>query len=189
MKRPFAFVVSAVAGLLVLGLWTKFGREADKSKPETGPATARPVSEAKPKPAGSAAKGPAIASDSGAAARDETSGEEPGHTSLTLKPNHADPVLREELESLQRVFLDYRALNKTNPVGNNAEITAALLGANEKGFHAEIPPGSKVNAAGELVDRWETPYFFHQLSGTAMEIRSAGPDKVHGTGDDTSVSP
>jgi hypothetical protein len=42
----------------------------------------------------------------------------------------------------------------------------------------------KLNDKGELVDRWGTPYFFHQLSRDHMEIRSAGPDKVMWTQDD-----
>ena len=44
--------------------------------------------------------------------------------------------------------------------------------------------GLRLNAAGELVDPWGTPYFFHQLSATEMEIHSAGPDKVMWTRDD-----
>jgi hypothetical protein len=42
----------------------------------------------------------------------------------------------------------------------------------------------RINARGELVDYWGTPFFFHQLSGTEMEIRSAGPDRVMWTVDD-----
>ena len=44
--------------------------------------------------------------------------------------------------------------------------------------------GARVNARGELVDNWDTPYFFHQLSRTEMEIRSAGPDRRMWTADD-----
>ncbi len=42
----------------------------------------------------------------------------------------------------------------------------------------------RVNDNGELVDRWGTPYFFHQISGADTEIRSAGPDKIMYTADD-----
>ena len=42
----------------------------------------------------------------------------------------------------------------------------------------------RINSQGELIDPWGTPYFFHQLSGTEMEIHSAGPDKVMWTQDD-----
>jgi hypothetical protein len=35
-----------------------------------------------------------------------------------------------------------------------------------------------------MIDRWGTPYFFHQISATSMEIHSAGPDRKMGTEDD-----
>ncbi len=42
----------------------------------------------------------------------------------------------------------------------------------------------RINEKGELVDAWNTPFFFHQISGTEMEIHSAGPDKIMWTQDD-----
>ena len=42
----------------------------------------------------------------------------------------------------------------------------------------------RINARGELIDNWGTPFFFHQVSGTEMEIRSAGPDMKMWTADD-----
>jgi hypothetical protein len=76
-----------------------------------------------------------------------------------------------------------------NPVGENAEITAALMGENRLGL-ALIPKGHPaVNAKGELCDRWGTPFRFHQLSGTKMEIRSAGPDRKFATDDDATWTP
>lgn len=72
-----------------------------------------------------------------------------------------------------------------NPVGNNSEITAALTGQNPKQINfISREAGLLVNAAGELVDPWGTPYFFHQLSGAVMEIHSAGPDRILWTSDD-----
>jgi hypothetical protein len=78
----------------------------------------------------------------------------------------------------------YDSMFGGNPVGTNAEITKALHGDNPR--HADFLSSSvnPVNAAGELVDPWGTPYFFHQLSGHVMEIRSAGPDKIMWTADD-----
>jgi len=71
-----------------------------------------------------------------------------------------------------------------NPVGTNAEIMHAVMGDNIKQVKLPAPDGSTINGKGELVDRWGTPYFFHQVSATQMEIRSAGPDRVMWTGDD-----
>ena len=71
-----------------------------------------------------------------------------------------------------------------NPVGENAEITAALAGENPAKFRFLAPRHPAINARGELCDRWGTPFRFHQLSGTHMEIRSAGPDRKFATADD-----
>ena len=76
-----------------------------------------------------------------------------------------------------------------NPVGSNAEITAALLGRNPAGV-AFVPQGHRaVNAEGELCDRWGTPFFFHAESARRMEVRSAGPDRRLWTEDDTILTP
>jgi len=72
-----------------------------------------------------------------------------------------------------------------NPVGTNPEITRQLGGDNPKGINFIKPEaGMRVNGNGEMVDPWGTPLFFHQLSGTETEVRSAGPDKRMWTPDD-----
>ena len=74
-----------------------------------------------------------------------------------------------------------------NPVGENAEITAALTGDNPVKF-AFVPRRHRaINTAGELCDRWGTPFRFHQISGWQMEVRSAGPDRRFATADDASI--
>jgi hypothetical protein len=78
---------------------------------------------------------------------------------------------------------DYRAALTENPVGSNKEITKALLGGNSRKTRF-IVAEAKVNADQQLIDRWDHPYFFHQLSRKQMEIRSAGPDGVMWTPDD-----
>ncbi|HVS51623.1 MAG TPA: hypothetical protein VHD62_04650 [Opitutaceae bacterium] len=76
-----------------------------------------------------------------------------------------------------------------NPVGENVEITAALAGKNSLRFGFLPPNHPAIDADGELCDRWGTPFFFHALSGTRMEIRSAGPDKKLYTADDVTLAP
>lgn len=88
------------------------------------------------------------------------------------------------IDNLAFTFRDHAAALGGNPVGTNAEITAALLGDNAKQLKLPIPDGSTLNPAGELCDPWDTPWFFHQLSGTRMEIRSAGPDRRLYSADD-----
>ena len=100
-------------------------------------------------------------------------------------------TIRRDFEILHEVLATWQTNfpRLGNPVGENAEITAALTGDNAVRF-AFIPPGHRaIGARGELVDRWGTPFRFHQLSGTQMEIRSAGPDKKFGTADDAEYSP
>jgi hypothetical protein len=89
------------------------------------------------------------------------------------------------LENMRTAIRDYGSMFGGNPVGNNAEITRALNGDNPKQakfLHADS--GLRINGKSELIDPWGTPLFFHQLSGSETEIRSAGPDKVMWTADD-----
>ncbi len=88
------------------------------------------------------------------------------------------------LQNLRISFRQYASAFGENPVGTNPEITSALQGENPKHLNFLRADGNRVNANGELVDVWGTPYFFHQLSAHDMEIRSAGPDRVMYTGDD-----
>jgi hypothetical protein len=90
----------------------------------------------------------------------------------------ADP----QFGAVKEMLRDYRARLGENPVGTNEEITRALLGKNPGGMNFESSEMHIENS--KLVDRWHHPYFFHQLSRTEMEIRSAGPDGVMWTAED-----
>jgi hypothetical protein len=95
--------------------------------------------------------------------------------------------LLEVLENVRVMIRDYRTALGENPVGTNAEIMRAINGYNAKQARIGAPPGQGLNNNGELVDPWGTPFFFHQVSRTEMEIRSAGPDRVMWTADDREV--
>ena len=110
-----------------------------------------------------------------AAAAEPPSGPEvaPGLTPVTV------------LENMRAAFRQYSSRFGGNPVGINREITAALNGKNpQQVVFIEPEDGMRINARGELIDNWGTPYFFHQVSATKMEIHSAGPDKRMWTADD-----
>jgi hypothetical protein len=94
---------------------------------------------------------------------------------------------QEELEHVSTAIRSFRTAVGENPIGTNAEITSALRGDNLKQVRVELPPNSKISEAGELIDQWSTPYFFHQVSAREMEIRSAGPDRKMWTDDDLEV--
>jgi hypothetical protein len=114
--------------------------------------------------------------------------EEPSQLANGLNSPTGD--VHADLRIVNGIFSAYRnALRNGNPVGENSEITAALTGRNKLGF-AFIPKDCPaINPKGELCDRWGRPYFFHQISGEQMEIRSAGPDMKMWTDDDEVLTP
>jgi hypothetical protein len=114
--------------------------------------------------------------------------EEPSQLANGLNSPTGD--IHADLRIIDAVFNAYRgAVRSGNPVGENSEITAALTGRNRLGF-AFIPKDCPaINSKGELCDRWGKPFFFHQISGERMEIRSAGPDGTMWTSDDEVLTP
>lgn len=97
-------------------------------------------------------------------------------------PTEAAPA-RLEGEELALNISNFSQRFGGNPVGTNAEITKALNGGNDAAANY-LPSSRRTSAAGELLDFWGTPYFFHANSATEMEIRSAGPDKILHNADD-----
>lgn len=96
----------------------------------------------------------------------------------------AEPEARAQVESVSFMFRDFRTRMGENPVGTNAEIMKAVMGGNPAKARLGPPEGQGLNDQGELVDRWGTAYFFHQMAKDKMEIRSAGPDRQMWTTDD-----
>ena len=96
----------------------------------------------------------------------------------------SEPEVANDFDKISLMLRDYRTLAGENPVGTNAEMMQAIMGGNPKGARLGPPEGQSLNAAGELIDRWGTPYFFHQLGKDQLEIHSAGPDRRMGTEDD-----
>ena len=108
---------------------------------------------------------------------------------LADKLNSPAADIRADLRVVSGIFAAYRSNFHENPVGTNAEITAVLTGKNRL-LLALVPlDHPAINLKGELCDRWGRPFFFHQLSGTQMEIRSAGPDRILWTDDDVVLTP
>lgn len=177
MKRAFAIFGGVV---LIAALWFFALRPADLPERRN----AAPVS--RPNPAGNAAP-------SGTGLEKSRAADSPPEEFLNLAadlnaPGH--PVQR-DLQILDGVFSVWRTnfLHEGNPVGENIEITAALTGHNSLHVAFLAPDHRAINSRGELCDRWGTPFFFHQLSGTKMEIVSAGPDRKRGTADDVVFTP
>ena len=167
-----AFVAALLAILLVaLMLWRPWEVPAAQTTPaapatSTAKAAPSPVPDGLPLPETEPA--PAVA---------------PPPEPQGLTPQEVQAV-RDAIDNLEFAFRDFATNLGGNPVGTNAEITAALRGDNLKQLKLDMPAGSTVSPAGELCDPWGTPWFFHQLSRTKMEIRSAGRDKQLYTDDD-----
>lgn len=175
-------LVVLAALLIALGAWLAWRRTVPVA---TGAGSSATPTAAYPVPAGTPVPAAAGASDSSA--------EPPAEARITLADplNAPDGDIHRDLRVLQDILIAWRTNfpHEGNPVGENNEITAALTGRNQLRL-ALIPANHPaINAQGELCDRWGTPFHFHQLSGTRMEIRSAGPDRKLWTVDDVMLAP
>ena len=105
--------------------------------------------------------------------------------------NSPRTTIQRDLQILNGVLLAWQTNfhGQGNPVGDNAAIPAALTGQNALNFQFIPHDHPAINARGELCDRWGTPFFFHALSGTRMELRSAGPARQMYTDDDIVFTP
>lgn len=70
------------------------------------------------------------------------------------------------------------------PLSANEDWASFFRGANPARERFLPDQHAALNAAGQLIDRWGTPLFFHALGGSRYEIRSAGPDRLLWTADD-----
>lgn len=169
MSRHRTTVVAA--GLLLAGilLWqaTRIGPESPPPPANGGPAAPAPDATRRP--------------DSAPA----------GRSTLADALNAPNTGIRADLRLVSEILDTFRTnfLPTGNPTGTNAEITAALTGRNRLRLALIPPDHPAINRAGELCDRWGTPFFFHAESATRMEIRSAGPDRRMWNEDDVVLSP
>ena len=170
-------VVVGVAVIFLTGALWYFWPEADIASRDSGHPT-------QSKTSGSTATSGSVVSNDASANTHEVS-----HLADGL--NAPAGTIAADLQIVADLFEAFRSnfLHSGNPVGENAEITAALSGKNSLRL-AIIPPNHPaIDSRGQLCDRWSTPYFFHQLSGSQMEIRSAGADRKFGSADDILFEP
>jgi len=100
-------------------------------------------------------------------------------------PNHP---AEDDLQIVESFLQTYGKAKGGQPIGENADITAALTGS--QGHQGRVfPPNHRTVRDGQLIDRWATPFWFHPNSGHQMEIRSAGPDRQLFTADDIVRNP
>lgn len=93
----------------------------------------------------------------------------------------------EQIGVLQEILKHCHYLYKQHPTGaDNADITKYLTGDNPKNV-VFIPKDSSAIVAGQIVDTWGAPYFFHSQSSDKTVIKSAGPDKKLWNDDDITL--
>jgi hypothetical protein len=116
-------------------------------------------------------------------------GSEPRALGVTILRGYADTNLPPEndLTLMSRLMENSLLLLKSaanRPLSANEDWADLFRGKN--GAREEFLPAQHValNDKGQLIDRWQTPLFFHALGGGRYEIRSAGPDKTMWTADD-----
>lgn len=113
---------------------------------------------------------------------------DPALSELADSLHHPESAPEEDLRIVEDFLQTYSKAKGGHPIGENADITAALTGS--QGHQGRVfPPAHRSIRDGELIDRWGTPYWFHPNSGSQMEIRSAGPDRQLFTADDIVRNP
>ena len=175
------FALGLVA-LVALVVWWLLPRDPVPTQPVPPPSAVRaPAPSAAPitAPAALPAPPPTLADGS------------PIPTSAALDLNSPRFDISHDLNLVDALFTNWR-LNfprEGHPFGENSEVTAALTGDNPLSIPLIPRTHPAINSAGELCDRWGTPFRFHALAGDRMELRSAGPDRKFGTPDDAMLTP
>lgn len=195
MNRPrFLIAVILVAGATLLYL--QLGHRGPSARDQAVAPASSDANQSNPPPqkqalartSSSAAPNPAaqepVAADATTAAAKSTPPAPPPAAPVPDTAESSSLPGATVLDNMRVTIRQFASAFGENPVGTNPEITGALQGDNPKHINFLKADGNRVNAKGELVDVWGTPYFFHQISGHEMEVRSAGPDRVMYTGDD-----
>jgi hypothetical protein len=189
MKKLWPFIVLVL--LLVLVIFLLFGSKNDQIGNSLRQGT-NSAANSNPPPAQAGSRivrstlsnaVPAVAPASNEIASRAASPNPPPNSAAETNEAPSLPPLT-VLDKARVVIHNYRAAFGENPVGTNPEITAALMGKNPRQINFVADSGLRVNEKGEMVDAYGTPFFFHQISGQEMEIRSAGEDKIMWTFDD-----
>jgi hypothetical protein len=176
-RSPAAFLLPlALVGLAASWLIPRCSREAPGAA-HSSPGSGAPSALAPPRPAYSPAR-PALTS----VTPDPRLPRSP--LADTLHSPTQDP--REDLVIIGQMLGLYRERFDAYPAfETNAQLVNALAGANPERIGLLPRDHPAISAAdGQLLDRWGSPYHAHALGRDALELRSAGPDRVLYTADD-----
>ena len=118
---------------------------------------------------------------------------QPLTASESLLASYADPATPpiEDLRKIHRVASGYFSVVKDAqrfPIGGNADLSAALRGENPNREVFVHTGNSVFSSEGLLVDRWGSPMIVHPEAWRAIQLRSAGPDRISYNADDLVLS-
>ncbi|MCB1096484.1 MAG: hypothetical protein KDN22_12985 [Verrucomicrobiae bacterium] len=108
--------------------------------------------------------------------------------------DYLDPAgsARADLILMSHLLISFDTLVKAVdalPLGANGDIADAFRGKNPVQMRFLPDDHKAFSATGELIDRWQSPLYFHAESSDRIAIRSAGPDTVMWTEDDVHLEP
>jgi len=89
-----------------------------------------------------------------------------------------------DIQNLFDGLQQYKEHVGSYPTGSNAQLVKALRGQNPKNIIILVSRKNELNAKGEFVDPWGTPFRIY-FSDASVLIRSAGPN---GRFDDSSIA-
>ncbi len=108
-------------------------------------------------------------------------------TPLAAELHRPERSVQEDVDTLRQIVAQYfEALQRRTgpPIGNDTDLARVLQGRNPLRL-VVVPASHPMFAAdGRMIDRFGTPYHIHARSSTAIDIRSAGPDRKLFTADD-----
>jgi len=107
-------------------------------------------------------------------------------TSVLVELNDPEGTVADDVRILRYMTLNFITAVKEPyqpPLGANEDFVKAFTGQNRYG-DVFIPADHHAISGGQFIDRWGTPYHFHARAPDAIDVRSAGPDKVLFTDDD-----
>lgn len=170
MKRVALIVIVVVLGL-TLAVWLN---QQVRHPPETGEKHAAPAT-------------PPLSSAPGDSNAPPLLGEQilRGYASAQSTPEQ-DLALMARLMDNSLLLLKSAA---NRPLSANEDWAELLRGRNAASERFLPDTHLALNVQGQLVDRWQTPLFFHAVGGGRYELRSAGPDRKLWTDDDLHRNP
>jgi len=108
-------------------------------------------------------------------------------TPLAAELHLPDRTLQQDVDTLRQIIQQYFEAIQNRPgppIGDDADLARVLKGRNPLKLIVVPTTHPIFSADGRMRDRFGTPYHIHARSRTAIDIRSAGPDRKLFTEDD-----